>query len=479
MDRKLVDFIRVLRNADVRVSTSESIDAMHAAALLGYHNRELLKQALSSTLAKSEAEKESFNYCFEHFFSAETPSLSQDSVEQWPAANENDLSASDDMPSDTIVDNTTSFEPDTSLQSDTSEHGSPVEASLANLLMANNSNDIAIAMAQAGEAIKVNNMQVFTQKGPYSWRMLKQMGMDELQETIRTLEQNKDPAQHRIAHELTERLNWLREQVRDFVEKKYLLFASQSGQKLREEVLKKARLSSLDRLYHRDMQLLVKKMAKKLASQHARRKRVFKKGQLNAGKTIARNISNDGIMFDTHWKSKRRDRPKVFAICDVSGSVALYSRFLLMLLYSLHEVLPKVRAFAFSNTLGEVSNVFAQYSIEKAIELVNAQWSMGSTDYGQAFEDFSSLCLDSIDNHSTIIILGDARNNYGDAKAQLLKTLYERSQRVIWINPESKSMWGGGDSEMPGYAAYCHDASSCNTLGQLENIVARLLRQTS
>ncbi|MDB4807061.1 hypothetical protein OAG89_03660, partial [Pseudomonadales bacterium] len=300
MDRKLVDFIRVLRNADVRVSTSESIDAMHAAALLGYHNRELLKQALSSTLAKSEAEKESFNYCFEHFFSADTPSLSQDSVEQWPAANENDLSASDDMPSDTIVDNTTSFEPDTSLQSDTSEHGSPVEASLANLLMANNSNDIAIAMAQAGEAIKVNNMQVFTQKGPYSWRMLKQMGMDELQETIRALEQNKDPAQHRIAHELTERLNWLREQVRDFVEKKYLLFASQSGQKLREEVLKKARLSSLDRLYHRDMQLLVKKMAKKLASQHARRKRVFKKGQLNAGKTIARNISNDGIMFDTH-----------------------------------------------------------------------------------------------------------------------------------------------------------------------------------
>jgi len=479
MDRKLVDFIRVLRNADVRVSTSESIDAMHAAALLGYHNRELLKQALSSTLAKSEAEKESFNYCFEHFFSADTPSLSQDSVEQWPAANKNDLSASDDMPSDTIVDNTTSFEPDISLQSDTSEHGSPVEASLAKLLMANNSNDIAIAMAQAGEAIKVNNMQVFTQKGPYSWRMLKQMGMDELQETIRALEQNRDPAQHRIAHELTERLNWLREQVRDFVEKKYLLFASQSRQKLREEVLKKARLSSLDRLYHRDMQLLVKKMAKKLASQHARRKRVFKKGQLNAGKTIARNISNDGIMFDTHWKSKRRDRPKVFAICDVSGSVALYSRFLLMLLYSLHEVLPKVRAFAFSNTLGEVSNVFAQYSIEKAIELVNAQWSMGSTDYGQAFEDFSSLCLDSIDNHSTIIILGDARNNYGDAKAQLLKTLYERSQRVIWINPESKSMWGGGDSEMPRYAAYCHDASSCNTLGQLENIVARLLRQTS
>jgi len=168
MDRKLVDFIRVLRNADVRVSTSESIDAMHAAALLGYHNRELLKQALSSTLAKSEAEKESFNYCFEHFFSADTPSLSQDSVEQWPAANKNDLSASDDMPSDTIVDNTTSFEPDISLQSDTSEHGSPVEASLANLLMANNSNDIAIAMAQAGEAIKVNNMQVFTQKGPYS-----------------------------------------------------------------------------------------------------------------------------------------------------------------------------------------------------------------------------------------------------------------------------------------------------------------------
>ncbi|MGI9292960.1 MAG: VWA domain-containing protein, partial [Pseudomonadales bacterium] len=351
-------------------------------------------------------------------------------------------------------------------------------ASLAELLQQNDAAAIAVEMARAGDAIDVSNIQIFTQKGQYSRRMLQEMGLDALQDQIHALEQSEDAAQHALASELKQQLEWLRDQVRNFVEQQFLLFASNSGQKLREEVLKKARLSSLDMHYHHDMQLLVRKMAKKLASQHARRKRVFKKGQLDAGKTIGRNIPNDGILFDTHWKSKRRERPKVFAICDVSGSVSLYARFLLMLLYSLHEVLPKVRAFAFSSRLGEVSETFKQYPLEKAIELVNIEWGMGSTDYGRAFEDFSELCLDSIDNHSTIIILGDARNNNGAAKADLLKTLYERSQRVLWINPESKSIWGSGDSEMPRYAAYCHDANECNTLAQLENIVSRLLRLT-
>ncbi|MGI9285506.1 MAG: VWA domain-containing protein [Pseudomonadales bacterium] len=463
MDRKLVDFIRVLRNADVRVSTSESIDAMHATALLGYENRGLLKHALSSSLAKSEAEKESFDYCFEHFFSC------NDFTEAPVASNQ--LSESEIGAAESTLENAATeqaMQVQDAVQLD----------SLAELLQQNDAAAIAVEMARAGDAIDLSNIQIFTQKGQYSRRMLQEMGLDALQDQIHALQQSEDAAQHALANELKQQLEWLRDQVRNFVEQQFLLFASNSGQKLREEVLKKARLSSLDMHYHRDMQLLVRKMAKKLASQHARRKRVFKKGQLNAGKTIGRNIPNDGILFDTYWKSKRRERPKVFAICDVSGSVSLYARFLLMLLYSLHEVLPKVRAFAFSSRLGEVSETFKQYPLEKAIELVNLEWGMGSTDYGRAFEDFSELCLDSIDNHSTVIILGDARNNNGAAKTELLKTLYERSQRVLWINPESKSIWGSGDSEMPRYAAYCHDASECNTLVQLENIVSRLLRLT-
>ncbi|MGI9293222.1 MAG: VWA domain-containing protein, partial [Pseudomonadales bacterium] len=291
-------------------------------------------------------------------------------------------------------------------------------------------------------------------------------------------EQATDTAEHQLANTLKARQEWLRDRTRDYVEQQYLLFASNAGQQLREDVLRKARMSSLDALYYRDMQRLIQKMAKKLVSQHARRKRIYKKGQLNAGKTIRRNIPNDGILFNTYWKYKRKDRPKVYAICDVSGSVALYARFLLILLYSLHEVLPRLKAFAFSSHLGDVTETVEHYPVEQAIELINRQWGMGSTDYGAAWEDFADLHLADIDNRSTIIVLGDGRNNYGEPQIDILRDLYGRCQRLLWINPESKSLWGSGDSEMLRYSAYCHHVAECNTLGQLERIVSRLLRVT-
>ena len=218
------------------------------------------------------------------------------------------------------------------------------------------------------------------------------------------------------------------------------------------------------------------KMAKKLAALHSRRKKVFKRGQLNVPRTLRHNMSYDGAIFDLHWKSVKIDRPKVFAICDVSGSVANYARFMLMFLYSLEEVMPKVRSFAFSSDLAEVTELFERYAIEDAIAKTIRDYSGGSTDYGQALMDFKKLCLDEVDNRTTIIILGDARNNYGDPHTELLKELYDRCKRLIWLNPEPRNAWGVGDSEMRRYAAYCHQVDECNSLMHLERIVGNLLR---
>ena len=187
-------------------------------------------------------------------------------------------------------------------------------------------------------------------------------------------------------------------------------------------------------------------------------------------------MSYDGHIFDLHWKSVKVDRPKVFAICDVSGSVANYARFMLMFLYSLEEVMPKVRFFAFSSDLAEVTELFARNKIEDAIAKTLRDYGGGSTDYGQALVDFKRKCLKDVDNRSTIIILGDARNNYGEAKQEILQAIYLRSKRVIWLNPESRNTWNVGDAEMRKYTPYVHQAEECNSLLHLERTVSNLLK---
>ena len=136
-------------------------------------------------------------------------------------------------------------------------------------------------------------------------------------------------------------------------------------------------------------------------------------------------------------------------MCDVSGSVSAYAKFLLMFLYSLYDVLPRVRSFAFSNHLGEVSELFDQHPVEKAVELVNWQYG-GATDYGNSLMDFAKLALDDIDSQTTVIILGDARNNNGDPRLDIMQSIYARAKQVIWLNPESRSV-GQRRSEMPRY----------------------------
>ena len=162
------------------------------------------------------------------------------------------------------------------------------------------------------------------------------------------------------------------------------------------------------------------------------------------------------------------------AICDVSGSVAAYAKFLLMFLYALQDLLPRTRSFAFSAALGEVSDLFAQLPVEEAIERVNLKYG-GATDYGRALQDFSDLALAEVNSATTVIILGDARNNQADLKVYLLGEIKARARQVIWLNPESLRLWGTGDSEMLQVERHCHMARECNNLRQLEKIVDKLL----
>jgi len=488
MDRTLTSFIAALRNAEVRISPAETLDAMSALELVGYRDREFLKNTLSLVLPKTPDEKETFSDTFDSFFSFDDVSgtaLPAEGTEEGEGGGgsgeggegqaEGEGSAGGGGGKGRKKKGKFAVEEEEEEDLGHGETSEP-QSALGKLLMQDSTVELTMRMADAAKAVQLDEIQVFTQKGLYTRKIMEEMGLTALQQEIGAAKQSRRVPDRRMAQELGKRRDALREQVRDYVERQFLLHADATGRRLREELLRKVKLSNVEHRNFRLIQEVVFRMAKKLVALHSRRRKVFKRGQLNVPRTLRHNMAYDGAIFDLRWKSVKVDRPKVFAICDVSGSVANYARFMLMFLYSLDEVMPKVRSFAFSSDLAEVTDLFERNHIEDAIAKTLRDYSGGSTDYGQAFADFRKHCMDDVDGRTTIIILGDARNNYGDPRTDILKEMYDRSKRVLWLNPEPRATWNMGDAEMRKYTAYVHQAEECNSLMHLERVVGNLLR---
>jgi uncharacterized protein with von Willebrand factor type A (vWA) domain len=469
MQASLVNFIQVLRTNQVRVSPAETLDAMDVAASLGYADRELLRDGLAMTLAKTPEEEAIFLRCFDRFFSQSLSNFAADPLS--PERDDADASAEATEAGEPTV------SPGAALLQDAAGENTQLQAlmdtPLMQSLLENDRNQLTLAMTRAGERAGLQQIQMFTQKGQFTRRILDEMGEAHLRDALVELERNDSPA----LIPLQRYRDILREQVRDYVEREYLLHAEGKSRQFMDDVLSRTRLNNIEHMYLQKVYELVRKMAKKLASRHARRRRPLKRGQLDMGKTIRKGVAHDGVLFNTYWRRVRKEKPQILAVCDVSGSVAAYAKFLLLFLYSLQDVLPKVRSFAFSSHLGEVSDYFVEHPVEKAVELINWKYG-GATDYGSSLMDFARLALDDINSNTTVIILGDARNNNGDPRLDLLQSIYQRCRQLIWLNPESRRAWGGGDSEMLRYQSACHFTAECNNLKQLERVVDQLLKST-
>ena len=442
MDRVLTNFVKALRNMNVQVSPVETMDAISVIDKVGYTNKELLKRSLSIALSKTLEEKKKFDICFDDFFSEKTTTSKLDEI------------------------TTPSTQIDTLLHSD-----------LTRQLQENSQAEIMLAIESAAEKAEIREIKYFTQRAVFSRRILEEMGVGDLEEGIRQLgllNENNLPTEQE--QELRNNLSHLRERVSDYVQQQFLLHGDVSGEKLREKVFRSMNMAQIDRSYLHEVHSLVRRMAKRLANMYSRRKKNFRKGKLNIRKTIQDNWSNQGVLFNLRWSYKKIDKPKIIVVCDVSGSVGAYSRFMLMFLFSLTEVVSKIRAFVFSSNLGEVTDSFKDNQLEPAIEMALSKYGGGSTDYAQALSDLVSICLDDIDKKTTVVILGDARNNFGPDKALLLKGIYERAKQVFWLNPEGKYRWNTGDSIMRTYSAYCTKVFRCGNLEQLERVIATLLK---
>jgi len=454
MRENLHRFFRAARGAGVRVSPAESIDAMRAVSKVGFADRGVLRDTFLLTLAKTEDEKRALSDCFDLFFSQPEPA--QDAAQ--------DDKANDSGKADT---NATSDSPSDAGGGDQSEALGP----LAQVLLAQDRNAIAAAIANASGAASLSDIRYFTQRGIFSGRILDAMGLQRLRDDLDNLTAT-NPA---LAERLQAALDGLRETVRDTVSQALMLYGREEAENLRNEILRNAPLARIEPRQVEQMRALIRQIARRLRERYSKPRKRQRRGHLDVRRTLRRNAAWGGVPFLTAWKRRHRDRPKIVALCDVSGSVARVSDFFLLLIHSLHEVVGDVRSFAFSGHLIEVSHILEEKSPEEAMAEIMSKVGFGSSDYGNSLADFEREWMSTITPQTTVIVLGDARSNNLDPRADILRRISERSKRVVWLNPEGRMTWGFGDSEMPRYATFCSVVRQCATAQQLERAVSDIV----
>ena len=469
----IADFVRILRAADIRVSPAETLDAAEIFDTIGFDDRNILKHALGQTLAKTEMEKLAFDEAFETYFRLpeETPPPMAAAQEEGET---DDKSAEQNSGEGQAQEAAQEGNPEGG-----QEGGAPSDnanQSLTEMLENNDTAALQAAMQQAATEAGLANAKLFTQQGMFSRRIMEAMGLAELEARIRQMNEGGETEE---ADKLREGRARLFDAVQDFVERQIAMRTKNAGRLLREDALSRIRLSNLDKSDMKIMRELIRKLAKRLASRHSRRRKKAQRGVLDIRRTMRANVAYDGKLFNLAWRRVKVERPKLIVLCDVSGSVAAVSRFFLMFLYSLDEVMPKTRSFVFSNRAGEITDVLQEGDLEEAMENALKQYGGGSTDYGMSMMDLAEATLDAVDKKTTLMVLGDARSNYGDPGHLVLKEFYERSGRVIFLNPEPETVWDTGDSEMKKLGAYCTHKQTCNSVKHVERVLDDLLRLSS
>ncbi|MFF9773718.1 VWA domain-containing protein [Streptomyces sp. NPDC013978] len=229
-----------------------------------------------------------------------------------------------------------------------------------------------------------------------------------------------------------------------------------------------------------ELRRTVQPLARKLATRLAARRRRAARGQIDIRRTLRRSLSTGGVPLRPAYRRHRPARPEIVLLCDVSGSVAGFANFTMLLVQAMRDQFSKVRVYAFVNRVDEVTRLVttgqadpAELGRRIATEAAITGWH-GSSDYGAALGEFAERHLDAVGPRTSVIVLGDARTNGFDPNAEALRRIVARARRVHWLNPETPSTWGIGDSAAPVYAEIV-DMHTCRNARRLGELVTRLL----
>jgi hypothetical protein len=473
VQKKILEFTNILRKSGIRVSTAEAIDAFEALDELSLDDREIFRDALRTTMVKRGEEIATYDELFDLFWSGFYDNLRQAFGDAASVLSK--LGTDLDQLLKQLAEQLAKLQ------------GGDIGdlSELARALLTSDLNALEQLIRAAADASGTNRIENFLQIGFFSRRTLEQMDLEgagnELRELAKRLEEaGMSPDQIRALREFIDALmDALRRSVRNFVERELQQQNHDYMEKFRRETLLEKSFYHLTEDEIRKMREVVERLAQKIRNILSIRKRRLKRGKLDLHQTLRKNMSHGGIPFELIFKQRKKDRPKLVILCDISSSVANVSRFMLQFVYSLQEAFTKIRAFVFVSELGEVTHILQEGEINEAIEkaldggdVINVYTR---SNFGHAFHQFWQNHLSAIDNKTTVLVLGDARNNYNDAKAWCLRDIFNKAKNVVWLNPESPSAWGFGDSVMDKYLPYTNVAEEVRNLRQLSSIIDRLV----
>jgi uncharacterized protein with von Willebrand factor type A (vWA) domain len=461
MEERILEFIGDLRRAEIRISTAEALDALTASAEVGLTDRETFKATLASTLVKEARDHETFERIFNLYF-LDLEALGEGLKK---ALGPEDPKVQDQL--DRLVD-------EENLDLD----------ELTELLMRGQGSEMEMAIRNGGQNAGLERLMYFLQVGFFSRRISDQFDWSAIERDIEKIMQalearGLDPGQlARIRNYLELRLEAFRRMIRQHVQRELERRAYRAGEKLTREVLADKPLFALTPDEVAQMKSVVAKLARRIKDALALRQRQEQKGRIDSRRTMRKSLSYGGVPMEIFLKRRHREKPRLITICDVSDSVRNASRFMLQLVWSLQECFSRVRSYVFVSEIAEVTQAFSTYPVERAIE-----WALKGapvdyhcrSDFGFAFSRFATTELESLDRKTTILLLGDARNNYNDPQAWALRQIRERVKGIIWLNPEGQWGWGIGDSVMPLYAPACDFVRECRTIAQLGEVVDNLV----
>lgn len=456
MEERIVKFISALRAGGVRVSLAESADAFSAVENLGVQNQDTFRLSLRATLVKDLESLPTFEELFPLFFSSGEPP---------PLLN--------------LMDGLTEEEADMMAEA-LRQFGQRLQDMLERLLRGE---QLTPAELQAlGQMVGLTHADDLRYRDWMARRMQRALQFDQVQEAMQEIMElmaqmgmNKERLQQ-MRHLVAQNMQALQEQLRQY-----------TGQRIAENMAEQHPEDALDGLMDRpfhtlsdsDMQQLhqeVRRLAALLRSRIALRQRRAKSGQLDAKATIRANLKHGGVPFQI----KHRDRsikPKLVIICDISTSMRHCSELMLSLLYELQDQVSKTHAFSFIDHLEYITPDFQGNRANEAIQQVLTRMPPGyySTDLGYSLQNFTDKYIDTIDHRTTLIVVGDGRNNYNDPRLDIFKQMARRSRRTLWLNPEMPMLWGSGDSDMLEYAPLCDVVLQVSTLSELTAAVDQLL----
>jgi uncharacterized protein with von Willebrand factor type A (vWA) domain len=473
-------FIAELRNAGLPVSLTENLDAMEAVRHIPLDDRNAFKYALAATLVKNHAHWRAFETVFEVYFSLRGTEYAIDE-EGEAGEQERDDDQVGELPEGAGKGDGSGGHAD----------GLTPEELAEALYQALLKGDQAMMRAMARQAVKrYAGMEPGRPVGGtyYLYRTLRNLDLDGMLE--RLMEQSRQeapeplsPLEERLEHDEYEtRIEQLKQEIEAEIRRRLV---ADRGVEAMAKTLRKPLPEDIDFMHaSREEMVALRKalqpLTRRLAVRLARKRRHGRKGALDFRNTVRHSLSYGGVPAEPKFKYPRPAKPEIFVIADISGSVAAFARFTLHLVHAIASQFSRVRSFVFIDGIDEVTRFFeGEEDIVQAIHRVNTEadvvWVDGHSDYGHAFEVFWNRWGREVGPKTTVMILGDARNNYHASQSWVLKEMRQKARHVYWLNPEPKAYWDTGDSIVGEYGVHCDGVFECRNLRQLERFVDHLV----